>query len=310
MNLEPFTGPGSTPSRRRFWDQVTKEVIASQKIAGRFVTVDEHPGKGTVINVDDTSARRGGGGGGGVGACCYDDGTCDVTTEADCDGVWYSGEDCESIDCSSGACCHTDGACTQEIEADCDGAFQGLGTLCDDIDCTHTGACCDGEDCSITREDDCTGAYQGDGTTCDPNPCCGDCGFITDCGSCHWLTENYSITQTGTGDRDGEDCHFEASYTRTQTTSFTSDPCEEGDPMCTGGSWSITASGDDCGCSSGNDSCVAGPSTECAWDVLFGGATTVDTTDCTETSVHRHREGVSASPITGTWVIDEYWDYS
>ncbi len=64
MNLEPFTGPGSTPSRRRFWDKVTQTVIASQKVAGRFVTVAEHPGKGTVINVADTSARRRGGGGG------------------------------------------------------------------------------------------------------------------------------------------------------------------------------------------------------------------------------------------------------
>ncbi len=53
MNLKPFTGPGSTPSRRRFWDKVTQAVIASQKVAGRFVTVDEHPGKGTVINVAD-----------------------------------------------------------------------------------------------------------------------------------------------------------------------------------------------------------------------------------------------------------------
>ncbi len=58
MNLEPFTGPGSTPSRRRFWDKAVAAVIASQKVAGRFVTTDEHPGKGTVINVDDTSARR------------------------------------------------------------------------------------------------------------------------------------------------------------------------------------------------------------------------------------------------------------
>ncbi len=58
MNLEPFTGPGSTPSRRRFWDKVTAAVIASQKLAGQFVTVDEHIGKGTVINVADTSTRR------------------------------------------------------------------------------------------------------------------------------------------------------------------------------------------------------------------------------------------------------------
>ncbi len=62
--MKSFTGPGSTPSRRRFWDQVTDSVNASRKIAGRFVTVDEYPGKGSVINVPDSNRGRGGGGGG------------------------------------------------------------------------------------------------------------------------------------------------------------------------------------------------------------------------------------------------------
>ncbi len=62
--MKSFTGPGSTPSRRRFWDQVTETVNASRKIGGRHVTVSEHEGKGTLINVADTSARRAGGGGG------------------------------------------------------------------------------------------------------------------------------------------------------------------------------------------------------------------------------------------------------
>ncbi len=73
--MKSFTGPGSTPSRRRFWDQVTEAVNASRKIAGRHVTVSEHPGKGTLINVADTSARRGSGGGG----TCYGPETVDVT---------------------------------------------------------------------------------------------------------------------------------------------------------------------------------------------------------------------------------------
>ncbi len=60
--IKPFTGPGSTPSRRRFWDKVTDTVNASRKIAGRYVTVSEHKGKGTLINVADTSARRAVGG--------------------------------------------------------------------------------------------------------------------------------------------------------------------------------------------------------------------------------------------------------
>ncbi len=135
MNLKPFTGPGSTPSRRRFWDKVTQAVIASQKVAGRFVTIDEHQGKGTVINVGDTSIRRPS----GPGACCHPDGSCDIQTQSACS--------------ASG------------------GAYQGQGTTCEDVDCTHTGACCYDTVCRIQRADDCTGTYQGDGTGCDPNPC-------------------------------------------------------------------------------------------------------------------------------------------
>ncbi len=50
MNLDKFTGSGSTPSRRRFWDQVVDSVLASQKVEGKNVSVDERQG-GTVINV-------------------------------------------------------------------------------------------------------------------------------------------------------------------------------------------------------------------------------------------------------------------
>ncbi len=59
MNLDSFTGPGSTPSRRRFWDKVTQSVIASQKVAGKNVSVDEHQGYGTIISVNPQ--RQGGG---------------------------------------------------------------------------------------------------------------------------------------------------------------------------------------------------------------------------------------------------------
>ncbi len=48
--LDSFTGPGSTPSRRRFWDKITQSVIASQKVAGKNVSVSEHQGMGTLIN--------------------------------------------------------------------------------------------------------------------------------------------------------------------------------------------------------------------------------------------------------------------
>ncbi len=94
MNLEPFTGPGSTPSRRRFWDKVTAYVIAAQKVAGRNVSVAEHQGKGTLIN-----STRGYGAKGVLGACCVD-GVCSVTTEPDCEGEWQgAGTVCDPNPC-------------------------------------------------------------------------------------------------------------------------------------------------------------------------------------------------------------------
>lgn len=113
MNLKPFTGPGSTPSRRRFWDQVTNAVIASRKVAGRNVSVDEHPGKGSVINIADTSSSRhpiGPGGGTGTGACCFDD-FCDIETKATCEanGGSYQGN---GTVCDPNPCCSMFVGCT------------------------------------------------------------------------------------------------------------------------------------------------------------------------------------------------------
>ncbi len=138
MNLKPFTGPGSTPSRRRFWDRVTQAVIASQKVAGHNVTTDEHEGMGTFVNVADSSARGRPRGGGQTGACCDEENNCTITTESDCEGT-----------------------------------FQGVGTACDPNPCL-TGACCILGACSILSSDDCataSGYYFGDGTDCDPDPC-------------------------------------------------------------------------------------------------------------------------------------------
>lgn len=108
MNLPPFTGPGATQTRLDFWEQARAAVLASQKIAGRFVTVSEHPGKGTVVNISDTSSRRPGGGGGATGACCV--GTdCSITTEAACveAGGTYQGDDtvCDPNPCITLPCC-------------------------------------------------------------------------------------------------------------------------------------------------------------------------------------------------------------
>src|SRR5882724_680207 len=125
MKLDRIGQSGTTQSRQSFWVNVRDAVLAQQKKAGRNVTVDEHYGAGSVINIADTGQRRGGG---NVGACCVD-GVCSITTEEDCTGHYL-----------------------------------GDGTTCTDIDCTQ-GACCDDGDCSITTEEECTGTYQGDGTT-------------------------------------------------------------------------------------------------------------------------------------------------
>lgn len=102
MKLDPFTGPGSTPSRRRFWDQARESVLSLRKAAGRNVTVDEHEGKGTFVNIADTSSRRAGGGA-ATGACCKD-GTCEVLTEVDCISIEgdYQGD---GTGCEPNPCC-------------------------------------------------------------------------------------------------------------------------------------------------------------------------------------------------------------
>lgn len=52
MFVEKFTGPGSTPARRKFWEQCAAIVSAARKLEGRNVSVNEFQGKGTIINVD------------------------------------------------------------------------------------------------------------------------------------------------------------------------------------------------------------------------------------------------------------------
>jgi hypothetical protein len=154
MKLEPFTDSGSTPKRRRFWNEVRAAVISSTKLAGRHVSVDEHPGKGSVINVYDTSARRTGPAPPIGGACCCidvggsvcQDGSTGITTEADC--ITYCGAMTPLW--SPGATCYP------TTGSDC------------------AGACCIGGVCYCASEANCIsggGLYLGDGTICDPFPC-------------------------------------------------------------------------------------------------------------------------------------------
>ena len=114
-----------------------------------------------------------------VGACCHNDGTCTVTTQADCQPPnVYQGDGtlCYPNPCPpGGACCQSDGTCTVTTEDNCPspGIWQGPGTLCDPNPCLM-GACCLVTVCDIHTEPDCVargGTYQGNGTLCDPNPC-------------------------------------------------------------------------------------------------------------------------------------------
>jgi len=139
-----------------------------------------------------------------IGACCYENGVCEMifeTAECEAGGGTFQGfgSDCDSVDCPPqfGACCVDDGAdCFNVTPTFCvetlGGTFQGVGTSCDVTDpcAPQPGACClfDGT-CEELLEDDCVaagGSFQGSGQACGSCPpvfwaCCvpeGDC-FMT-----------------------------------------------------------------------------------------------------------------------------------
>ncbi len=127
------------------------------------------------------------------GACCFNDGSCNNLTEADClaAGGTYQGDNttCETTTCPvQGACCLPGGSCvTAADQAECEnvfgGTYQGDGTDCATVDCASGGACCfscpDTNVC--TEEVDAAaclalgGVYIGDGTTCGATNCADYC---------------------------------------------------------------------------------------------------------------------------------------
>ncbi len=135
------------------------------------------------------------------GACCDPDGSCAMTAEADCTGVWHpEWASCGEADCPqpTGACCDADGSCAVTTEADCDGVWHSEWASCGEADCPlPTRACCapDGS-CAVTTEADCDGAWHAEWASCGeadcPQPvvraaCCdadGSCSVTTedDCG--------------------------------------------------------------------------------------------------------------------------------
>ncbi len=88
-----------------------------------------------------------------------------------------------------GACCYNDGTCDDITEADCTAAggdWQGLGTTCDDDPPPCVGVCCEPGCVDNSTPDSCDadgGTWMGFGTACDddPPPCelppCNGCGF-------------------------------------------------------------------------------------------------------------------------------------
>lgn len=121
-----------------------------------------------------------------TGPCCFDNGSCTLLEEGDCDtagGTWQgSGGSCSPNPCpqSTGACCDPNtGNCTIELEVDCVNlgfVWKGANTDCTINPCI--GACCDqgGSTCTIRTPLDCaqqpgSGIYRGDGTQCDPGTC-------------------------------------------------------------------------------------------------------------------------------------------
>jgi formylglycine-generating enzyme required for sulfatase activity len=73
-----------------------------------------------------------------TGSCCAPDGTCTVTTQAACSGVWTLHGVCAPNPCPgpTGACCNTaTGACTITTEGACAFTWLGAGVACNAVTC-------------------------------------------------------------------------------------------------------------------------------------------------------------------------------
>ncbi len=117
-----------------------------------------------------------------TGACCYANGSCNVTTATGCaaGGGTYSGDNvtCAAANCPqppTGACCFESGICTVLTAANCaaqGGTYAGNNITCLAAACVQPGACClpDGS-CVILTSAKCTaattgGTFSGNGTNC------------------------------------------------------------------------------------------------------------------------------------------------
>jgi hypothetical protein len=117
------------------------------------------------------------------GACCFDDGYCELTDDLDtCLGLggydWLGeGTTCDPNPCPMpGACCDPAGNCTYVLEMNCPEDLFIAGSTCDPNPCPEPPeACCDLDtgDCYFLPPAECPYEPWGFGTVCDPNPCPG-----------------------------------------------------------------------------------------------------------------------------------------
>jgi hypothetical protein len=112
-------------------------------------------------------------------ACCYADGTCAVTTQADCTGVWHAEwADCGVAQCPqpTAACCYADGTCAVTTQADCTGVWHAEWADCGAAQCPQPDvACCFSNGmCELLKSAACiaAGGTPGAlGSRCTPNTC-------------------------------------------------------------------------------------------------------------------------------------------
>lgn len=75
-------------------------------------------------------------------ACCYEDGSCELTLEADCEGIFHPGETCDPNPCPPpmGACCFEDGSCVEMYDEQCVDGYWILLYSCDPNPCIESPA--------------------------------------------------------------------------------------------------------------------------------------------------------------------------
>lgn len=217
-----------------------------------------------------------------TGACCYDDGGCDVLSESDCtaaEGIWQgSGTTCEETECT-GACCNGTDCATDMTKADCEsggGTFQGIGSDCDPNPCGgDTGACCydaDGSCVGGLTGTECSGSggvFWG-GASCDDGPCVaacclndGTCGVTTQF-NCEITLESAWLGYFGIVDCDPNPC------INCSGLSYPAFPCYLPDPLfahCCGSISELFPYGSQC-CGSGQ--CCIPDSPISATECCFG----------------------------------------